>query len=130
MNLLEKLKYIGDEPIGRYEDMELYRKIVSLIGKPLADEIKFNYTGNQIIQLINERLPLEEAVVLMGQQIPVSQKTLTRFYIVIGMATLVTLIASYYFHAIVISHNPDMANYLEYVTKMFDFILAILPIAM
>lgn len=130
MNLLEKLKYIGDEPIGRYEDMELYRKIVSLIGKPLADEIKFNYTGNQIIQLINERLPLEEAVVLMGQQIPVSQKTLTRFYIVIGMATLVTLMASYYFHAIVISQNPDMVNYLEYVTKMFDFILAILPMAM
>ncbi len=130
MNLLEKLKYIGDEPIGRYEDMELYRKIVSLIGKPLADEIKFSYTGNQIIQLINERLPLEEAVVLMDQQIPVSQKSITRFYIVIGMATLVTLMASYYFHAIVISQNPDMVNYLEYVTKMFDFILAILPIAM
>lgn len=125
MNLQEKLTYLGDRPVGRSANDPLYLKMVKILGKDLT-ELNYKLTGNQILSLINA-LDSERAEMLLTMDFPISKLSLIKFFTVIGFTFFISVGISFYYYLLATNTDQDMSKYIELVSKLLDFITAIMP---
>ena len=106
-------------------EKKLYLKMVKILGKDLT-ELNYKLTGNQILSLINA-LDSERAEMLLTMDFPISKLSLIKFFTVIGFTFFISVGISFYYYLLATNTDQDMSKYIELVSKLLDFITAIMP---